>query len=293
VEQVLIHWLQPVDPIYRREVQRGEEPRRLWHQWGGCIVLIALALIGAIFGLLSVAALLVAAVPLLGWAWRVRVALSATDAIAREVERQRWSDLRALPWPASRIVMSKYAGALMRARGLFPQFLLLRLVATVGMLAFVAMSFWYDWAMAPDRRPDVGWALLAVAASALYSLAEPLLDFATDGALGLVASAFARGQRQALTFGLGLSATALAGQFGLTVLLVGAMATVAPGADSPLELWESAPLAGWGLALWGPGGALLFNVGPAACVLLLILAAVLRYAWLRGLLALAVWRASR
>ncbi len=292
LERLLLRGLHPIAPIYRREVRRGVYPFRAEKLWPGCLALAALLVLILMIGPLSVVALMITSLPLFGWAWRLQMALAASSTIAREVESGTWDDLRALPWSIGEIVRSKYAAVLARERRLFTQYMTLRFFLLLAMLGFAWLAFWFDWMLAPEARANLAWMLLATVLSVGYTLFEPALDLATDGAFGLLASAFARNQGQAAGLGLALSAIGLAAQLALTALLIGGATQVAPGAGSPLQLWDSALLSLWGMAVWGPGGALLYNVSPIACAAVIALAALARTAALCGLLALAVWRAA-
>ncbi len=288
MERMLVRWLHPIEPIYRREARRGKafQPPGGW--WWIGMGLLAFALVGETLSPFVVALML----PLL-LVMRIRIVLSVCDAIPCEVERQTWDILRTLPQSTKQIVMSKYAGALMRARRLLAQLYVLRLIASALMLCF------FVFALSTLPRDDgsgtslgaVGVALAATV-GALYWLVEPALDFATDGALGAAVGAFVCDRGQLRVIGLAVSAAALAAQLALTALLVGGAATIAPASARPLLAWESALAALGCLAVWGPGGALLFNAAPGACAFVILLVAVIRYSVLRGLLALAAWRAE-
>lgn len=294
LERLLFRWTQPVGPIYRRELRYGA--RSSWAMWGwvGYALPLSLLALLLVFGPLSVMALLVISLPLLGWVWRMQMALATSAAIVREVEGATWDLLRALPWSTARIINSKYAGVLVRMRRLFGPYLLVRGFAGAGMLAFAGTTLWFDWALLPPGTgPDLYWALLAMALGAAYMVVESALDLATDGALGMVASAFTRRQGQAAALALSLSALGLVAQLLATALLIGGAARITPGSGSPLQFQMGVGIdLLWWVALWGPGGALLFDVSPAACALLIPALILARFALLRALIALAARRAE-
>ncbi|GAB4449643.1 MAG: hypothetical protein Kow00120_19890 [Anaerolineae bacterium] len=293
LDRLLRREVRPVDAVFQRELRRARRWEWQEPQWRGYILLLVSVALVLLLGPLSVTALAIVSLPVFGWAWRVQLALSASPMIAGEVEAGTWDLLRALPWSTAELVRAKHTAVLVRHRRFLGQYMLLRFFVALGMLLIAATTLWFDAALDASARYNPWLVIVALALSIAYLLGEPLLDLATDGALGMAASAFARTRGEAARLALVASVAGLAAQLALAAALIGAAAGLAPGSGSPLQLWTSDLMALWGLAVWGPGGALLYNVSPGACVLLIPLAGVLRYGALRGLLALAAWRAAR
>ncbi|MBN1283851.1 MAG: hypothetical protein JXB47_00480 [Anaerolineae bacterium] len=274
MERFVIKWLQPIEPIYCRETGRrtqyvaSQTARRARR---GCLTALAL--------LFGVGAMLVCGsggggipdlfivflfiiiftvifwgpflVPVLYLILRVRVVAVAGDAIAREVEAQTWDLLRVLPWPVEALVQTKYAGALVRARRLFYQLAGLRAAAAVWLMTLGVPAVIF----AGERAVELWFAAVL---GLIYYLIETPLDFATDGALGVLASTFARTQGQALAVSAAMSVVGIGGQVALDVILI----------------------------------MLLGAQAAVVCAVAVVVVLALRCALLRGLLALAARRAA-
>lgn len=248
-----IDWLQPIAPVYERELARGEIMRPAMQgvkrSWRAALAYLwlAVAFFVCVLSLRGIYILLVGLpfiVLLFALVLRIRVVVAASDVIAHEVEAQTWDTLRLIPRSTERLVKTKLAAALIRSYRALLLLVALRVVFVVAVALLVLP------ASPPAGGFDAWWLL-----PWLYYGLEPLLDFIMDGALGVAISAFAHSQSQALVMGTALGAVGVSGQMLLDFIVV-------------------------------PAG----SMGGTAGALAVLAVAVLRYVMLRGLLRLAVWR---
>lgn len=271
LDRLLVRWLCPLEPVYRLEAGRitsGEMARLAKRGRRGCLIMLAallalglglVCLVAGLGGFVGIFLFLIFfvvfigpfMVPIFYLILRVRVVTSTSDTIAREVEAQTWDVLRTLPYSTEMLVRSKYAGALLRNRRVFYQILLLRVGAAVWLmtLSLPLIAFGGD--------ESLGWWLVSLAGF-LYYLVETGLNFAADGALGMVASSYGRTRGRALALSVALGVVFVGGQTLLDVVIA----------------------AGF------------INIGSVACITGLGIGLALRYAAYRGLMWVAVARAT-
>jgi hypothetical protein len=252
VKHPLFLWLRPALPIFRREVSRGliapllPERSTASLMTGFPILFIWIYFFAQIIRVNMIEAFLIVMLPLL-FLVRVRVVLTAADAITGEVEQRTWDTLRTMPYSTETIVRSKFAGWLYRARRLFYQMLALR--------TFVGLGFAFVGPLIEQSYPNI-WnrteIFLPYVLAGAYFSAAVLLDYTTDGALGLAAGAFSGARGEALVRSTTLGVASVAVQLAVDAAL---------------------------------GLALIRNHRADLAAILVIVA--LRYVFMRGLLALA------
>jgi hypothetical protein len=196
---------------------------------------------------------------------RVRVVLVSTESLASEMENHTWDTLRTIPFPTSQIIRSKYAGGMLRTQRLFYSLFMLRfglggVFIGVVSFAFIAsmIGSQVDAPAALEAPLTARQMLLAPAAIAMliYSITEPLLDYAVDSALGLTIGAFNKTRGQALTYGIG---------WGIGTVVVQMLINV---------------------------GLMLGLLRQPALLVAVPLIMLVRYAAIEGLLALTQWRSE-
>ncbi len=231
-----------------------------------------------------------------GAASNILVLAETAPLVAAEVEMQSWGVLRSTVLSVREILLAKLAASLANLRAPLVALTILRAATTVTGLLVVAYSlsrstFYYDedaWRVAVQTGR---WVLPTIAglAGAVWFAAQPRIQFALNGALGLLVSTVTRSRGRAL-------ATALAGRvmgWALSIvlnvgLIYGLVYLIVENWGSP----TSAPLRAF-RSLPTPPDWLVVQVMAGVGLMYVLVVAALQLGIARGALALATRRASR
>ncbi len=236
MENLIRSWLHPIDPIYRREVTHAKSNRRRKRSY------VILALTFAFIMLCSLCfggSSLLLTLPFV----RLLVVVSTSGSIAHEVQSRTWDSLRTTLYSTKDIVKTKYAGALVRARKLAYYLVGTRIIV----LLFYFLNY-YEFISLSTSRFLVAFVYLTI---------DAVLDFITDGALGIVASTFASTPSRARIWAFTLGVASLFAQYALSAII------------------------------------LLSSSSETTCCMALLAIIILRYVIVLWLLKLAAWRAKR
>ena len=140
----------------------------------------------------------------------VLVIAQVSPTISGEMELQSWRLLRTTTLNLREIVFAKFAAALLNLRLILVGLLVLRSVTVISsMLMFAYILFrqtlyYMDSASISTYFVQSRWLPLVVPAAAgcLVLMAQPVVQFALNGVIGLIASAYARTRAQAVAMGL-------------------------------------------------------------------------------------------
>jgi hypothetical protein len=280
---MLRYWLDGRHPIFRAEIMRPiPHPSLEGTGLDTRAARVFLRLVGDwASGLGCLIAPLFLLAPFLPWLWRVPTVISAAPPVAREVEGRTWLALRSTPYSTREIVEALHAASTYRVAQIWAYVTSMRL-AVVGILAMIVMIMaWFPGREAQLRLSLLDWA--AYLMSAFYFLAEPLLDSAIDGAVGIVASTFSHTQLTAVINGFLLRLIL----WSLQVL--GLVLTLSP-ANAVLTRTQASNMPA--LVLLGPAYGLALGFSSGATIAMVVGLTALRMIGLRALMALAVWRAE-
>lgn len=259
-----------VNEIKRLPVFRFQREMRFFNFLGGLEI---------IFGTLLV--------PFIHWIWRIPTVLASSTMISREVESQTWNSLQATPYTLREIIWAKYTAIFHYMDSTLTLMLYLR-----GGPVVVFLGIW--GAATITTLPRTGFAdwfvdTIAIVSACFYLMISPTLDVAVDGAMGMLASALSPRRSTALIMATLARMTAwllpmvvamltqygFAGAFGVEQLNVVELRSVAA------------------VAIFGPGYAFIWNVDPLLSTGLVVGTILLRLAFVRVMLEVAVFRAAR
>lgn len=231
-----MHWAHAEHPVYGLETRRRVQNRTLGLLQLGCVPAIFGTTAVALAGIVGATVLqqlswastwydLESIVPLaLGWAIatmmviqlgagamaNILVVAQMAPMISGEVELQSWGLLRTTTLSLREIFFAKYAAALTQLRAPLLGLVILRAASTFTIMLFLAylllrQTFYYmsqsDW-----QRFWVRWEwlppLLAFVVYLMFYVSQPVLQLLLNGAIGMVASAYARTRGQAIAAGL-------------------------------------------------------------------------------------------
>jgi hypothetical protein len=170
--------------------------RDLVDVWMGALGRAMLALMFAQFGI--------------GAMTNVLVITLAAPTISGEVELQSWRLLRTTTLPLREVILAKYAAVIRNLRGPLAALVILR-AASLGTLLLLFIYYlvrdifyymnqqeWNNFLTGGLWLPP----LFPIALFLVYYAAQPWLQFAFNGALGMAASSFARSRANAVVYGL-------------------------------------------------------------------------------------------
>ncbi|MCZ7542500.1 MAG: hypothetical protein M5R40_02690 [Anaerolineae bacterium] len=279
---MLRHWLDGRNPIFRQEVVRAV-PRisfkgtpfdsrgartffRFVGDWASGI------------GCLLAPLFLLA--PFIPWLWRVPTVLSAAPTVAREIEGRTWLTLRSTPFSTREILEALHAAGTYRVAQIWAYVTSMRL-AVVGILAMMVIIMTWFPGRSSVRFGVLDW--LAYLLAGFYFLAEPLIDTAVDGAVGIFAATLSKTQLTAVINGVLMRV--ILWSFQVLALLV-----VLPVTNNLLPANQASNVPT--LMLLGPAYTLALGFPAEAAIVLILVTLVFRVVWLRLLMAITVWRAE-
>ena len=280
---MLRYWLDGRHPIFHAEIMRPiPRPTLTGTALDTRAARVLLRVVGDwTSGLGCLIAPLFLLAPSLHSLWRVPTVISAAPPVAREIEGRTWLTLRSTPYSTREIVEALHAAGTYRVAQIWAYVSSMRL-AVVGILAMiVAIMAWFPGREAQLKLSLLDW--MAYIVCALYFLAEPLLDSAVDGAVGIMASTLSHTQLTAIINGSLLRLI-------LWSLQVLGLVLILPPAKTMLTRTQASNLPA--LVLFGPAYGLALGFSSGATIAMVVGLTILRMIGLRALLALAVWRAE-
>jgi hypothetical protein len=224
-------WARPAHPVYKLERQRQTRARgvvTLRHAFIPLIFLITglglfsmLATVAPLLSFsnlsdfvpvaLSVSLVVMVAIQLvMGAIANVLVITQTTPAISGEVELQSWRLLRTTTLPLRDIVWSKFAAALSHLNTILAGLLIIRIASSItSMLLFLYIFLRTALhMMGPDEVrfyfEQLHWVplLLASFVFACIYVTQPIVQFAFNGMIGMVASVFTNSRARAIATAL-------------------------------------------------------------------------------------------
>jgi hypothetical protein len=219
-------------------------------------------------------------IPFIPWIWRIPTLISTGPLVAREVEKRTWSTLRSTPYSAKQIIEAMHAAGTYRTAFMWAYVTGMRaaVVSILGMI--IAILAWTPGSEGMHMAP-VEW--IAYLVCAFYFLAEPLIDTAIDGAVGILGSTLARTQLMGT-----MNAVLL--RLILWSMQLMSLAVVLPITNAVLE--RNAAANAPKLVIFGPAYALTMGYAPEAAIVMVITLIIARVVALRLLMALTTWRAE-
>lgn len=273
-------WARDDHPIYHLETQRRVQNRALMALRWGCLpgvfavtglLILTVSVVGLVSGSLlegsygTVSILMVATWLLLlvqvaaGAMVNVMVIAQAAPAISGEIELQSWRLLRTTTLPVREIILAKLAAVFEHLKLPFVGLVILRAVTAGTGLLF------YLYTLHMEYLDGLSWIRflregkwLPVGAATLVGLsffaAQPAIQFALNGTLGMLASVMAPSRSRALASGL---IGRLAGWVGSILFNVGAIYGLgflitnwAEPYSAPLPMFRDRPAPNDDLVLW-------------------------------------------
>jgi hypothetical protein len=229
-------WVQHEHPVYDLEVRRRIENRALTILRLGCVpailataslalsVILAAAVISQASWLYDWYSLDSMNTTLLGWAVatimiiqlgagamvNILVIAQTSPTISGEVELQSWGLLRTTMLPLKEIVLAKYAAALRQLRAPLFALMILRAASTITILLFAASTtlrgtlYYMDASQWSRFWREILWLppLIAFVVALIWYFLQPIVQLLLNGAIGMMASAYASTRAQAIAAGL-------------------------------------------------------------------------------------------
>ncbi|MBN1287495.1 MAG: hypothetical protein JXB47_18995 [Anaerolineae bacterium] len=225
--------------------------------------------------------------PFVPWLWRVPVVLSAALPLSHEIQMRRWSILRSTLCSTRDLVDALHAAGTYRAGFVWSYVIIMRgVLASIVVLPSLVASLFMG-----EPLHDTLLLMAANLLSLVYVVAEPVLDVAVDGAVGVIGATFARSQLRAMLGGFGLRVGLWTVQM-LSLLALLPLVYWAAGSAS-MEARDAAVNTTVILVFLGPGYSLLVGIPPAITIAMILGWGVARLLALHVLMRLAAWRAAR